>query len=564
MNRKRHKLILDFSRGTVKVAETECAHGRVIFHDMALIPMPSGPTGENPLHNDEMAARIREVVVAHSWKGMETICLLSRSTTSTQTLNFPPMTNEELRHAILLKLKETLHFDISEACFDFHKVGQTKVDGKTEILTTVVAAHTSSVRRAISILRESGLEPVNIGAAPQALANLVYQTHLCDNDEAAIHVDIGSASTILNLLEGRILRFSRELDVAGEAFTRALMRPIITVKGPAMLNHEEAERIKILAGYPFEDEELDLPRDIQPSDILPLLEQVAQKLFAEIHRSSDFLRGILNRKQIDRIILSGPGSRMRNLDTIIEENLEIPVKRVHPVEKAIEDGLLEIRGNDDVSRIGFSAVLGHALGHNQPINLLPAEELIAQRIQRVARLRKMLVPPVAAAVAAFALVMLPISATYTHATTQLQNEADNLQNNIDLHRDHSIQESAATAMIRSLEARRGQVVHWAGVFKELSNLLPENVRISFLSAQRMKNGTQLRLATEITPQAEGFEESVSALMTLLDRSPFFDNVHILNARKGETGEVGRVEFELVLVAGWTHLDPEQGVVAWKP
>ena len=533
------------------MAAAETAGDAVRFRGITQLALAREGEDHEGLGDAEIAPRMAEEVKRRGWRGMPCACLLSGSATSTQSFLLPPMPDHELRQAIELKLDETLHFDVADAVFDFRRIHEYNSGVDDQTLVLVVAARKTAINNALLLLRGAGLRPTIVGAASESLANLSYYASLCGEGEATIHVDVGSDSTILNLFDGRLLRFSREVGVGGEDFTRALMRPIITPSGVVNLSHEQAEEVKIAAGYPRDawrngeahDSESALPHGVRSSEILPLMEPVVQRLATEIRRSMDYLRGILKRQHVDHIILSGSAGKMRDLDIQLEEDLAIPVVHIDPVALATAHWRLAICDENPPSPAGFSAILGFSLGDHQPINLLPFEEMI----QRVSATRKALVPSALGLGTCLALAGIPIGRTYSVAGELMQDTVEHLDKRLQAEAALLGDLDAVERTTRRVLAARGPVPDWIGIMKELPEILPEELQITSLISRWEDGLPIIHLEARIHDGGEHSATTIPRTTTALSASPFFTSVHMKTAAKAQQDKHGRYEARLEIV-----------------
>lgn len=545
---QKHTVVVDFSRGSINMAAAESAGEAVRFRGITQLRISQEDDGAGEPSDGEIAARIGDEVRRRGWQGMPSACLLSRSVTSTQSFLFPAMPDAELRQAIALKLDDTLHFDLQDAHFDFRRVRERSNDGVLQVLTLVAVARKDAIRRAVGILRDAGLRPVAISAASESLANLTYYASPCDAEDATVHVDIGSESTILNLFEGRLLRFSREIDTAGESFTRALMRPVITPRGPVHLTRTQAIDVLAVGGYPKEDEDLELPCRVRSTDVLPLIEPVAQRLTAEIRQSATYLAGILDRPEVDYVVLSGTGAQMSGLDAQLEENLDVPVVSIDPVARAIAHWRLAICDDSPASPAGFSAILGYSLGTHRPINLLPKERRAPLQGVSPTQVRKVLTPPALALGASLSLAAIPIQQRFNGAYDRLRATSDQLDQRLRTESGEAQQLRAATTTLARVTRARGPVPHWSGMLKELSAALPREAHITSLLDSREGEAKSLVLSIEVSGSSRPFEEVLAELTTKLGESPFFRSVRVQDASRPRAGAPGELELILEVAA----------------
>lgn len=549
--RQPRTVVVDFSRGSIKMAVAETAAEAVRFRGITRIPLPSQGDGDEAQVRDETSAiveAIRAEVLRRGWGGMPAACLLSGAATSTQSFAFPPMPAEDMRQAIALRLEKTLHFDVAEACFDFRPLREQESGGNREVLTLVAAARRQEVQRGLDMLRAAGLDPVAIGAASESLATLSYFASPCGEDEATIHVDIGRDSTILNLFEGRLLRFSREIEVGGEAFVQALLRPILTDEGAVQLDREQAEAVLAAAGYPLEGDERPLPHGVRASEVLPLMEPVAQRLTAEIERSIDYLGGILGRAGIDRVVLSGSAGSLGNLDAILAENLDTPVQYVDPVGRAVDHWRLSMCGEKPESVADFSAILGFSLGNRRPLNLLPREERVARTLRSVSRVRRAVAPIAATVAILMGMAVVRIDSMYGRAVDLLESASGEMDTQLRSRDDVMQGLEGARRVAQRVADERGVVPHWSGLMKELAHVFPPEAQVDDLGVEWVDGVPVLSLSVQIHPGAEPFDVVSTHMAVSLTNSPFFRRVRVTEASASDHGSGGHFEATMELVS----------------
>lgn len=554
-NAPRQTVVIDFRRHYIWLVATETAGEAVRFSGMTQILVPDEEVfnGADPAW---IAERIRREVRAHGWSGYPAACLLSQSETSTQSFNFPPMPDEDLRLAIRLKLKDSLHFDAEDAAIDFRRI--PKPEGAHRALDQVlaVAARRDAVDEALAIVRQAGLVPVAVGAASESLANLSHHACLGSRDEASIHIDLGAESTFLNLFDGRQLRFSREIDVSGEAFTQALLRPIITSEKVIHLTHEQAEEIIQRHGYPLEEENLELPHGVRCSDLLPLMEPVAQRLVSEVLRSIHFLNGLLGRSGNVRVVLSGSTGAMPKLDHLLEELLNTPVSTIDPIARAIAHWRLAIREERPAFASEFSAILGYSLGSDRPMDLLPPEERIREADLRALRVRAVSVACTLALIGCLAMGAVPISSAYEQTNTALQTTSDELDQHLLRRADAAARLAANRDQAERVRRARGSVPDWTWVLKELSTILPGAAQVTSLETHRQNGAVVLRLVARVLPDVAEARSVLTEMTLALNGSPFFDKVRVSQASVPMKGSAGRFDATCEIVTAPPGPDEE--------
>ena len=542
-------LVVELGRESIRMALAETAGDAVRFHGMTEITLEGVDVYEcEDAERQLVVDCLRLETRRHGWGGRRAACLLSGDATSTQSFAFPDMPAADLRRAIRLKLADTLHFDVDEACFDARRLEESGAAVGAPRATLVAVAREASVRRAVDMLRRAGLRPFAVGAAAESLANLSQCTSLWDSEEASVHVHVGAHSSIINLFEGRRLRFSREIETAEASFLEALKRPVLTASGALELDVEQARDVLEACGCPVDGEDRRLPHDVRSSEVLPLVEPVAQRLASELERSADYLCSLLGRERVDHVELSGPGGRIRGFDRWLQEHLGVPVRSTDPVERARSHWRLAVCGEEPGDLASFAPILGFSLGNRQPIDLMPREERLVERFGQISRLRRNVVLPVAAASAGLALVGLPALETYDASASLLEQTEAQLDARIREVEQGLLQSRRAWRELGELRVARGLRPDWEGVFKELAALVPGQARVDSLAVEWIEGRPVLQLSASVDPELQSTEAVSTVLTAGLAGSPFFADVDRVEASLPVAGQGLRFEASLGILA----------------
>lgn len=160
----------------------------------------------------------------------------------------------------------------------------------------------------------------NDGEVQAALAEDVWDELETVPDMNGIYalIDIGAQKTNINIMNGQISCFTREVYVGGEDMTEAVGKHL-------GLSSSEAEAVK--------------RQGEQEAGVLEAVGQTLDDLANEIFLSFDYFEN-QSEQQIETVFLSGGGSRLRGLGAVLSDTLGRPVKRWNPaagMEIALEE-----------------------------------------------------------------------------------------------------------------------------------------------------------------------------------------------------------------------------------
>jgi type IV pilus assembly protein PilM len=144
------------------------------------------------------------------------------------------------------------------------------------------------------------------------------------NEETVALINMGASLTTINILEGSNTRFTRDIPVAGNDFTKEIQKEF-------NLKFSEAEELKKSHGtITMEEDDFSLStvshkddRVLRMSDVMT---PVLNKLLGEIRRSFDYYETQARKKTVERVILLGGSARLKNVNRFLANKLGIPVE----------------------------------------------------------------------------------------------------------------------------------------------------------------------------------------------------------------------------------------------
>ncbi|MGB5013407.1 MAG: pilus assembly protein PilM, partial [Pyrinomonadaceae bacterium] len=137
-----------------------------------------------------------------------------------------------------------------------------------------------------------------------------------DNDVVTL-LNIGASTMNVNIVKGTRSLFTRDITVGGSQFTDVLQRSL-------GLNFQQAEAVKRGVN--------DAVDGIEEKAIEPLMNNVTEIVAMEIQKTFDFYRATTedNETVVQKILISGGGSKLAGLSQELSQRLELPVEVLNP------------------------------------------------------------------------------------------------------------------------------------------------------------------------------------------------------------------------------------------
>ena len=241
------------------------------------------------------------------------------------------MTDDEMNSSLLLEARKHLPLDGGETIVDYQILGDDPLESD-KVRVLLVASTRQHFQAHLETLREIELKPGLVDIDQLATLNSYISQNDLPDDGVVIFLNMGCRKTNLSVSGRKNLFFTRDIAIAGWAFTQELMKKY-------GLSYEEAESVKASQGMTP-----DLPAvGLESSDeVIQLAEKGAlERLGDEINRSLRYYVKETGQGYFNNIALSGGSAFLPGLDTFLEKKFNLPVAIFDPL-SGIETGGKEV------------------------------------------------------------------------------------------------------------------------------------------------------------------------------------------------------------------------------
>jgi len=413
--------------------------------------------------------------------------------------SIPMMPQEEIESALRWELKEQVSFDIDKAKVKFSILGERETeDGAKKIELVAFAYQESDVGPKVRELKQIGLNVQSIMPLDFALARYVSSVKIMPQDEKIAIVDIGSAKTLISIIEKDKVCFTREILMGGDSFTDAMTGVIVTDKGRMELSKPDAEKMKIEQG---------ISSDMR---ILGLIRPVLEKLISQIKGSLEYYEQRFHDKDIKKIILAGNGARLKGLKEYITKEAGIEVLAILPEE---------------------AGAIGLSLSRDFSLNMLP-EEFRAEDKKALKRFSVTVVTFAMGVIVLLSYALLCIQAINLKKGVEIQKQHwDNL-GEIKLLKDKIMAYSSVVNAVSRDGVQAGRIM------KEISNMMLLDMVLDRITVDTKE--PNIKIGGVVSKQ-----DSLTSFMSNLESNALFNSVKLSFSEKNETpdGE-DSVKFEI--------------------
>ncbi len=319
--KKKDVIGLDIGSSSIKMVELREDRNGYKLQNLAISPLPPEAIVDGALMDSAtIIDTIRDVIAASKTKSKDVVTSVSGHSVIVKKISLPFMTEAELEESIQWEAERYIPFDINDVNIDFQIFGSTQEN--PEVMDVVlVAAKKDIINDYVSVIMESGLNPVIIDLDSFALENMLAINYEIGEGQTVAVANVGATVTNIDIIRNNASAFTRDIFRGGNQMTEEIQRQL-------HVDHEEAEKIKV-------GTKVDLSSQ---SVIQNVLKTASESLAVEIGNSLDFFQSTNTSEKIGRLYLSGGGSKIKDFDIILQQQIGIPVEVVNPFKKVDYSG----------------------------------------------------------------------------------------------------------------------------------------------------------------------------------------------------------------------------------
>jgi type IV pilus assembly protein PilM len=484
---------LDIGSSAARAAEIHVGKdGRRTLVRYAQVGLPHGWVVDGEINNiPGVAASLKRLWAEGGFTSTDVVLGVSGPRVFVRQADVPAALNvQDLRSSLRFNAQEMVPIPMEDASFDFSILDQAneKREGEATQRILLVAAHLDLLRDYLTVLKDAGLTPIVMDAAPLALMRAVPLRPSEDQVPGVdVIVSIGAELTTVAVRKAGVPMFIRSLSVGGTRLTE-------TIADRLHLELAVAERVK-RGALPADDPHRAQARKAISGEVRELAE--------EVRATIDFFVSQSFGTNVDRLIITGGASQTEDLALAIAGNLPVSVEGVDPL--AILD--TSMLGYDDSERARVAATATTAVGlalwpSDSPfirLSLLPEEVAASNRARRFMTLA-------GTALAGLAGVLVLASGVQFLAVHSAQNQAHAAgARATDLGAQVSRLE-AATSVHGKVEGRAAIVasalqgdVDWVRVLGQLAAVMPPQLSMTSFTGTRTNVAGQSASSPSTTP-----------------------------------------------------------------
>ncbi len=309
---------LDIGTSGVRAAELSTRRGQTKLERFGQVALPLGAVRDGEVIDvSAVAAAVRELWSQAKFSTKKVVVGVANQKVVVRQVDLPWMPPAELKKSLSFQVQDYIPMPVEQAILDFHPLGEvTSESGARLLRVLLVAASRDMVTRALAAVEQAGLQPSMVDLTPFAvLRSLVHDSGLA---QAEALVDVGASVTNILVHQGGVPRFVRILLMGGSDITDALTERL-------GVPTEQAESVKQNAGLAA------VPGSAEAHPASRAIESSGSAFVEEVRSSLDYYLAQPGAVRIERVVLSGGGSRLGGLGDRLSTATRLPVDVARPL-----------------------------------------------------------------------------------------------------------------------------------------------------------------------------------------------------------------------------------------
>jgi type IV pilus assembly protein PilM len=302
---------LDIGSHSIKVCELKQTDKTYSVVNIGSIILPEGAVDDGTLHEPEAVGKaITELLANLKIKHKKVAISISGYSVIVKKIHLTVMDEKQLEAYITAEAEQYIPFDIDDVYLDFQDL-KTNTEGSSQTEVMLVAAKKEIVDDYLDMIRGIGLKPVVVDVDGFALEN-IYESNYPQKENVAL-VDIGATKMNINIITNGMSVVAKDIPSGSRQLTEQIADTFD-------ISLEEAEALKI-GQTPAQDKQ---------EQIAKIFTSTCTQWILEIKKAIDLYHSNRTNKQLDKIMLSGGGSKVAGLTEFLQRETNVPVEIFNP------------------------------------------------------------------------------------------------------------------------------------------------------------------------------------------------------------------------------------------
>ncbi|MFH1347989.1 MAG: type IV pilus assembly protein PilM [Candidatus Margulisiibacteriota bacterium] len=512
---------LELDRDYINVAELKESSGGLTLTKFASARVSARPEEKM---SQAISRTISEVFAENQIETKDVYAGISGPRVQSRRISLPFMPEKELNEAVKWETKNFVPFPVESAAIDYYQLKEIEKKATKQDLF-VVAAEGEALKKYIGLFKNAGIKHEGVTPVSFALWELTKLHPEFSTDKLVALVNIGIESTSLNLYKNQTLLFTREIEIAGQSITDALVSSL-------KIKNDEAAKIKIKYGLPAEGETGFTEEGVNLDELRVSMLAVFGKLYNELISSFQYYQEQFFEEKISRLFIAGESALLKNLKDYLAANLGVPVDILDPLRN------LQIDAKIDPDKLKEAAprlapAIGLALGKGKKINLYKVKAGKGEQAYESLKFLEVIQIPNTAIIGTLVSFLMIIFGLNFYLSVSIGKAKDALDNK-SVKLSQMIKFRDRKLAFQDITKRE---INVNLLLARINSLMPEGVSLVSLDFDHDKRAVKLE-GESANPRA------ASDLAKKIEESPFFSRALLIEIKKVGKIITFKMEFQV--------------------
>lgn len=314
---------LDITSDTIVVVELRRNRNVLELANIAVANTPLNAVQDGEIVDAGAVAEVVvELMTENNINAKGAVCAVAGQSTIVRPVRFPMMPDNELTEVINHEAERYIPFSIDDVNVSHQVVSEVEEEGTVKLDVILVAAQKGLINSMVRAVSEAGLTLEVVDVASFAVVRALADTEQIADGQSIALVHVQGWTTDINILVSGVPRFSRSIPIGYSYFLDAVMNSLGIDEDAARAALDEIDV----------DPQGTAQADPQVEQATEIIRPALAELTGEIGRSLDFYLS-QGTDPIDRVVVSGRGGNLKNLDRFLTSRLGLTVEIANPFAK---------------------------------------------------------------------------------------------------------------------------------------------------------------------------------------------------------------------------------------
>jgi len=350
---------IDIGANSIKLVQFKGKVDNLTLIDIGVQKLPLDTVVDGLIADDSLlASELQTLIKSLKHRPKNIITTVPNDNLLIRNIEMPNIDKKEIRESLKWEADEQLPYPVESAALDYLEIEESE-----DVIKYIVASVKKNVvDNYLHPFERLNLKPSVINVQPMALVSLLDFQGEVENNIAVI--DIGASATQITIANKKNIMLSRTIDTGGFSFTNSIME----AKDIAFQEAEEEKRELSL------DLEGEIEKDLSQEELMDSmqigleieeeeklnLETLTNTLSLEITRSLDFFNMKHRDKEVEKVFITGGGSRLKGIQKLISDEIGRELILIEPFKNINKK--LDIKGEEIIEHYKYEFAVAVGLG----------------------------------------------------------------------------------------------------------------------------------------------------------------------------------------------------------